>query len=87
MFGVGLALIIREVLQTFLFTETLAAFMGIMFMVGTLWRRANQHGTTASILTAFLVYYMVNHHQSGEWHPVYKWQGEGIAGSGAVTAL
>ena len=73
LFGVGFALIIKEVLQTFLFNETLPAFMGIMFMGGILWRRANRQGATASILTAFVVYYLVNHHQTGEWHLVYKW--------------
>jgi Na+/proline symporter len=74
LFGVGFALIIKEVLQTFLFNETLPAFMGIMFMGGILWRRANRHGATASIISAFVVYYLVNHHVSGEWHLVYKWQ-------------
>jgi Na+/proline symporter len=72
--GVGFALIIKEVLQTFLFNETLPAFMGIMFMGGILWRRANRHGATASILVAFVVYYAMNHHLSGEWHLVYRWK-------------
>ena len=72
--GVGFALIIKEVLQTFLFNETLPAFMGIMFMGGILWRRANRHGATASIVVAFVVYYVMNHHLSGEWHLVYRWQ-------------
>ncbi|MGD0261923.1 MAG: sodium:solute symporter family protein [Verrucomicrobiota bacterium] len=72
--GVGFALIIKEVLQTFLFNETLPAFMGIMFMGGILWRRANRHGATASIIVAFVVYYVMNHHLSGAWHLVYKWQ-------------
>ena len=72
--GVGFALIIKEVLQTFLFNETLPAFMGIMFMGGILWRRANRHGATASILVAFAVYYFMNHHLTGEWHLVYRWK-------------
>ncbi len=74
LFGVGFALIIKEVLQTFLFNETLPAFMGIMFMGGILWRRANRQGAVASIVTAFVVYYLVNHHVAGEWHLVYRWQ-------------
>lgn len=74
LFGVGFALIIKEVLQTFLFNETLPAFMGIMFMGGILWRRANRHGATASIVVAFVVYYAVNHYLSGEWHLVYRWK-------------
>ena len=73
LFGVGFALIIKEVLQTFLFNETLPAFMGIMFMGGILWRRANRYGATASIIAAFAVYYLINHHVSGEWHLVYRW--------------
>jgi SSS family transporter len=72
--GVGFALIIKEVLQTFLFNETLPAFMGIMFMGGILWRRANRHGAVASIVTGFVVYYLINHHRAGEWHLVYRWQ-------------
>jgi len=74
LFGVGFALIIKEVLQTFLFNETLPAFMGIMFMGGILWRRANRYGAAASIVSAFVVYYLVNHHMSGEWHMVYRWK-------------
>ncbi len=74
LFGVGFALMIKEVLQTFLFNETLPAFMGIMFMGGILWRRANRHGATASIVTAFVVYYLANHYVSGEWHLVYRWK-------------
>src|SRR5208283_1644826 len=72
--GVGFALIIKEVLQTFLFNETLPAFMGIMFMGGILWRRANRQGAMASIVTAFIVYYVLNHHLSGAWHLVYRWK-------------
>ncbi len=74
LFGVGFALIIKEVLQTFLFNETLPAFMGIMFMGGILWRRANRYGAAASIVSSFVVYYLLNHHRSGEWHLVYKWE-------------
>ena len=74
LFGVGFALIIKEVLQTFLFNETLPAFMGIMFMGGILWRRANRHGAVASIVTGFVVYYLINHQRAGEWHLVYRWQ-------------
>jgi Na+/proline symporter len=74
LFGMGFALIIEEVLQTFLFNETLPAFMGIMFMGGILWRRANRYGAAASILIAFVVYYLVNHHLAGGWHLVYRWK-------------
>jgi Na+/proline symporter len=73
LFGVGFALMIHEVLQTFLFNETLPAFMGIMVMGGILWRRANRYGAASSIVVAFVVYYLVNHQLTGEWHLVYKW--------------
>jgi Na+/proline symporter len=77
--GVGFALIVENVLQTFLFNETLPAFMGIMFLGGILWRRANRHGALASVVAAFATYYALNHRQTGEWHLVYKWQAEPFA--------
>ena len=92
LFGVGFALIIKEVLQTFLFNETLPAFMGIMFMGGILWRRANRHGAAASIVTGFVVYYLLNHRRTGEWHLVYRWEAAPfgwamLAGSVALIVL
>ena len=92
LFGVGFALIIKEVLQTFLFNETLPAFMGIMFMGGILWRRANRHGAAASIVTGFVVYYLLNHRRTGEWHLVYRWEAAPfgwamLAGSAALIVV
>ena len=40
-----------------LFTETLAAFMGIMFLGGIVWKRANRYGAGAAVITALSVYY------------------------------
>ena len=50
----------ESVLDAFMLTETAAALMGIMFMGGLLWRRANRHGAAASIVAAFAVYYAMN---------------------------
>lgn len=58
--GIVFALYVDEVLQAFLFTETIAALMGIMFLGGFLWRRANRYGAFAATLAAFVVYYGLN---------------------------
>jgi Na+/proline symporter len=71
--GVLFALSIKNVLHAFLFTETLAAFMGIMFLGGILWKRANRYGAGAAVLSSFLVYYLANYAVAGEVMLVYKW--------------
>ncbi|MFN8241235.1 MAG: sodium:solute symporter family protein [Bacteroidales bacterium] len=68
------ALSIRNVLHAFLFTETLAAFMGIMFLGGIMWKRANRYGGFSAVLTALFVYYLANAINSGELLLVYKWK-------------
>ena len=54
--GLGLAVLavffamsIKNVLHAFLFTETLAAFMGIIFLGGIIWKRANRYGAAVCI--------------------------------------
>jgi Na+/proline symporter len=59
--GAGVALLIDKVLDAFLFSETAASFMGVMFAGGFLWRRANRQGAAASIVVSFLVYYAGNY--------------------------
>ena len=59
--GVAFAVTVDKVLDAFLFTETIAAFMGIMFLGGVLWRRANRHGAFWGVLLAFAVYYVLNY--------------------------
>ncbi len=55
-------LVVEQVLYSFLLTETLATYMGISFLGGILWRRANRYGALASLVTAlavnFLLYYL-----------------------------
>lgn len=74
MLGVLFALYIENVLQGFLFIETIAAFMGIMVFGGNLWKRANRYGAISSIVTSFLAYYYLNYLNIGSWQLVYKWE-------------
>jgi len=74
MFGVMFALYIDNVLQGFLFIETIAAFMGIMVFGGNLWKRANRYGAISSVISAFGLYYYLNFLEVGSWQLVYKWQ-------------
>jgi Na+/proline symporter len=90
--GILFALCVEEVLQAFLFTETISALMGIMFLGGFLWRRANRYGAFAATLAAFLVYYGLNFLASGELLLVYKWTAAPfawalLAGSVAFVAI
>ncbi|MCL4482547.1 MAG: sodium:solute symporter family protein [Bacteroidetes bacterium] len=50
--AVVFALSIKNVLNAFLFTETFAAFMGIMFLGGIIWKRANRYGAFASVVVS-----------------------------------
>lgn len=71
--GVLFALSIKNVLHAFLFTETLAAFMGIMFLGGIIWKRANRYGAGAAVFVSISVYYIVNYLTIGQLVLVYKW--------------
>jgi Na+/proline symporter len=71
--AVVFALTIKNVLNAFLFTETIAAFVGIIFLGGVLWRRANRHGALAAIVISFAVYYILNYLHFNEILLVYKW--------------
>jgi Na+/proline symporter len=73
MLGVLFALSIKNVLHAFLFTETLAAFMGIIFLGGVIWKRANRFGAGAAVFFSVSVYYIVNYLTSGNLVLVYKW--------------
>lgn len=67
------ALSIKNVLHAFLFTETLAAFMGIIFLGGLIWKRANRYGAAAALIVSVSVYYVANYFAAGELVLVYKW--------------
>ena len=59
--GVGVALLVKTVLDAFLFSETASALVGLMFMGGFLWRRANRWGAAGSLIAAFGAYFAGNH--------------------------
>lgn len=77
--GVLFALYVGEVLQAFLFTETIAAFMGIMLVGGIFWRRANRWGAAAATLASFGVYYALAYRAAGQLQLVYKWRADEFA--------
>ena len=67
------ALGVKNVLHGFLFVETLAAFMGIIFLGGVIWKRANRYGAAAAVIISLSVYYIVNYLTTGDLVLVYKW--------------
>jgi len=71
--GVLFALYVKNVLQAFLFIETISAFMGIMIFGGILWKRANRHGALYGSFMAFAIYYILNYQETGILDIVYKW--------------
>jgi hypothetical protein len=48
--------------------------MGIMFLGGILWKRANRQGALASTVVSFVVYYAINSVLTGRLQLVYRWQ-------------
>jgi Na+/proline symporter len=92
MLGVAFALVVDQVLQAFLFTETIAAFMGIMVLGGILWKRANRYGALAGTVLSFLVYYVLSFEITGRLQLVYPWKAAPfawamLAGSGAFIIV
>jgi Na+/proline symporter len=55
--GVLFGLYVESVLEAFLFTETIAAFMGISMFGAISWRRANRHGAFASLFVSCGVFF------------------------------
>jgi Na+/proline symporter len=88
--GIGFGVYVQNVLNAFLFTETIAAFMGIIIFGGFLWRRANRYGALASVIVSFGLYYYLNYRGTGELTLLYKWLPEPfgwamLAGFGALV--
>ncbi len=71
--GVAFALYVDRILDAFMFTETIAALLGIMFFGGILWKRANRYGALAATLGSFLVYYGINWAATDRLQLVYAW--------------
>jgi Na+/proline symporter len=57
MLGVVFGLYVDSVLQAFLFTETIAAFMGISLFGAISWERANRWGALASLVVSSLTFF------------------------------
>ncbi len=72
--GVMFAFYVKNVLNAFLFIETIAAFMGIMIFGGMIWKRANRYGAFIGVSVAFIVYYYFNYMEMGSLEVVYKWK-------------
>jgi Na+/proline symporter len=79
--GLGLSILavlfalgVKNVLHAFLFVETLAAFMGIIFLGGVLWKRANRYGAATAVAVSLLTYYAANFKGTGAIMLVYKWE-------------
>lgn len=72
--GVLFALSIDNVLHAFLFTETTAAFIGIIFLGGMLWKRANRYGAAAAVITSVGTYYVANYLDTGIVTLIYNWK-------------
>ncbi|MCF6353101.1 MAG: sodium:solute symporter family protein [Cyclobacteriaceae bacterium] len=72
--SVGFAMTIENVLSAFLFTESIAAFMGIMIFGGMLWKGANRSGALASVSVAFITYYVINYMEQDALLLIYKWK-------------
>ncbi len=75
-FGVIFALYVNSVLHAFLFIETISAFMGIIIFGGIMWKRANRYGALTSVISSFVLYYVLNYIHTDSLEIVYKWRPE-----------
>lgn len=66
MLGVGFAIYVDVVLEAFLFTETIAAFMGISMYGAICWKRANRSGAFASLVVSALLFFYLTWREFGE---------------------
>ncbi len=70
--GVVFAIYVNNVMDAFIFTETISAFVGIMILGGYVWKRANRFGAAAATIVSFGLYYYLNYRLKGELTIVYK---------------
>ncbi|MCC7342041.1 MAG: sodium:solute symporter family protein [Bryobacterales bacterium] len=68
--GILFGFYVDSVLEAFLFTETIAAFMGISMFGAMCWKRSNRWGALASLATSSLVFFTMTERQFGE---MLKW--------------
>jgi Na+/proline symporter len=60
------AVFVDSVLEAFLFTETIAAFMGVSMIGAISWKRANRWGALFSLLVSTGVFFALTHNEFGE---------------------
>ena len=87
--GVVFGLYVGSVLQAFLFTETIAAFMGISMFAAISWRRANRWGALSSLLVSSGVFFWLTH---AEYGVLLQWEAGNfaiglLAGFGTLAAV
>jgi Na+/proline symporter len=64
--GIVFGFYVDSVLEAFLFTETIAAFMGISMFGAICWKRANRQGALASLLASSVLFFTLTYMQFGE---------------------
>ena len=64
--GVMFGLFVGNVLQAFLFTETIAAFMGVSMFGAICWRRSNRWGALASLVVSSAVFFWLTYRDFGQ---------------------
>ncbi len=69
--GVIFGLYVDIVLEAFLFTETISAFMGISMLSGIVWRRANRYGAFMSLLVSSTLFFWMTFRDYGA---LLRWQ-------------
>ncbi len=65
--GVLFAFSVGQVLDAFMFNETIPAFLGIAVMGGILWKRANRCGALSAVAVSLAAYYALNYLLTCEW--------------------
>ena len=63
--GVLFGLYVDVVLEAFLFTETISAFMGISMFGAISWRRANRYGAFASLVLSSVLFFFLTYQEFG----------------------
>jgi len=63
--GVLFGLYVDIVLEAFLFTETIAAFMGISMFGAITWRRANRWGALSSLMVSSVLFFWMTYSEHG----------------------
>ena len=69
--GLSFGLFVESVLQAFLFTETIAAFMGISMFGAISWRRSNRWGALASLVVSSGVFFYLTY---VEFNALLQWE-------------